>query len=217
MSVNPMEDSAGVRQVGEKSLQKAINLAQHLITVQADVAIRENELKRCKDELRKIEEEQLPNLMDELGLATFSLKDGVTKIDIKSFLKASLPSQVAITKATDPEVRARLVERRTEGLGWLREGQGKSLIKDVVTIDIPSARSSKTAQCNAMERKVNSLLNHARKLHLVTDRSETVHTQSLTSYLKEMLEKGIDIPMNTFAVFEGRKACVNIPRKKKQK
>ena len=216
MKVNPMADAAGFKQVREESLQRAINLAHHLMTVQADVIVRQDELKICKEQQRKIEEEQLPNLMDELGLAEFKLQDGITRIDIKSFLKASLPSQTVILKTTDPEVRARLMERRTEGLEWLRDGQGKSLIKDVVTIDIPSARSAKSAQRNAMERKVNAVLKVAEKMGLLADRSETVHTQSLTSYLKEMLEQGVDIPMDTFAVFEGRKARVSIPKKKQK-
>ncbi len=216
-AVNPMADAAGVKQVSGASLQKAVALAQKLINLQVLSSETEELLKTQKNHLRKIEEEQLPNLMDELGLAEFKLQDGITRIDIKSFLKASLPSQVAILKATDPETRARLVERRIEGLEWLRSGQGKSLIKDVVTIDIPSARSAKSAQRNAMERKVNAVLKIAEKMGLLADRSETVHTQSLTSYLKEMLEQGVDIPMDTFAVFEGRKARVNISRKKKQK
>ena len=76
----------------------------------------EEQLKKAKQGLRKISEDKLPTLMDELDMTTFSTKSGLT-VTIKESIRAS------ITKANNPAAMA-----------WLRENGHEKLIKHEVKI-----------------------------------------------------------------------------------
>lgn len=63
-------------------LQRAVQLAELLLQMRNKVATLEKQLDTAKADLRRVEQEDLPELMQELGLETFKLKTGET-IEVK--------------------------------------------------------------------------------------------------------------------------------------
>lgn len=63
-------------------LQRAVQLAELLIQLRAKVDDLETQLTAAKNDVRRVEQEDLPDLMQELGLETFTLKSG-EKVEVK--------------------------------------------------------------------------------------------------------------------------------------
>ena len=63
-------------------LQRAVQLAELLLQMRNKVQDMEKQLEVAKADLRRVEQEDLPELMQELGLETFKLKTGET-IEVK--------------------------------------------------------------------------------------------------------------------------------------
>lgn len=59
-------------------IQRAVQLATLLVKSQSDVAALELELAEAKAAVQRLEQEDLPELMQELGLASFKLEDGAS-------------------------------------------------------------------------------------------------------------------------------------------
>lgn len=63
-------------------IQRAVQLAELLLQMRNKVLDMEKQLEVAKADLRRVEQEDLPELMQELGLETFKLKTGET-IEVK--------------------------------------------------------------------------------------------------------------------------------------
>lgn len=95
-------------------LQRAVQLAELLLKLRENVARLETELEAAKKDMRRVEQEDLPDLMQELGLETFKLKSGET-IEVK------------------PEVDCGITEeRRAKAHDWLTTNGFGGLIKTEV-------------------------------------------------------------------------------------
>lgn len=95
-------------------LQRAVQLAELLLKLRDNVARLETELEAAKKDMRRVEQEDLPDLMQELGLETFKLKSGET-IEVK------------------PEVDCGITEeRRAKAHDWLTINGFGGLIKTEV-------------------------------------------------------------------------------------
>lgn len=95
-------------------LQRAVQLAELLLKLRENVTRLETELEAAKKDVRRVEQEDLPDLMQELGLETFKLKSGET-IEVK------------------PEVDCGISEeRRAKAHDWLTANGFGGLIKTEV-------------------------------------------------------------------------------------
>lgn len=95
-------------------LQRAVQLAELLIKLRTKVEDLETQLTTAKADVRRVEQEDLPDLMQELGLETFKLKSGET-IEVK------------------PEVDCGISEeRRAKAHDWLTINGFGGLIKTEV-------------------------------------------------------------------------------------
>lgn len=95
-------------------LQRAVQLAELLLKLRQNVERLETELETAKTDMRRVEQEDLPDLMQELGLETFKLTTGET-IEVK------------------PEVDCGISEeRRARAHTWLTENGFGGLIKTEV-------------------------------------------------------------------------------------
>jgi hypothetical protein len=95
-------------------LQRAVQLAELLLKLRENVTRLETELEAAKKDVRRVEQEDLPDLMQELGLETFKLKSGEI-IEVK------------------PEVDCGISEeRRAKAHDWLTVNGFGGLIKTEV-------------------------------------------------------------------------------------
>lgn len=70
-------------------LQRVVQMAELLLKLRENVTRLEAELEAAKKDVRRVEQEDLPDLMQELGLETFKLKSGET-IEVKPEVDCSI-------------------------------------------------------------------------------------------------------------------------------
>jgi hypothetical protein len=130
-----------------------------LLDAQRLVAEAEQLLKEREKVLRKLDEEVLPDIMTRANIDMIGTAYG--NLVLKEDLKARIPS--------DPFARERALE-------WLREHNAEALIKSEVVI-------SETEDQKISEELIDSL----RRMGLSFSKSETVNTNSLAAFFRELL------------------------------
>ena len=170
-----MSDVERLRKLGE------LFLAQREAVERAD-----EELASAKAAFRRTEQEDLPDLMTELGVPMFRLEDGTTIERV-------------------PDVEASLTEAtRAAGLEWLKANQFGGLIKTKVVTEFGRGESETAAQAAQLL---------ADELGLVAEVSEGVHPATLKAFVKEQMAVGSPIPMDTFNVRAFNRAKVKKGKK----
>jgi hypothetical protein len=149
-----------------------------------------------KERITIIDAESIPALMDQCGLKEYSMSDG-TIVSIKEILAASIPSITGINKAKG-EQREQLKERRVEALGWLRSNGGGSIIKNEFIFSLGKDSKNEVLELQSFADEI--------KLPWICD--ESVHAGSLKTFLSEKIEKGDDVPFQTFGVYTGKIAKI---------
>lgn len=162
----------------------------------------EASLKLTNEKINELETLIIPEIMDRMNLGSFTTQRG-DSVNIKSVIQASLPTKTALMKARGEERKA-LLERLNMALSWLREHDGASLIKNKVSVDIGKRDEIADELCKLIQDNY----------HLTPEREEAVHPATLTSFIKEKLNDGEEVPLDTFNVFMGRKAVLKIKGEK---
>ena len=98
-------------------LSQLAKLAEEQLNAEKAVSAAEIAFKNSKERLRDINENQIPELMDSLGLEEFTTTEGL-KITVKETLRASIPKVHSI-----------------EALQWLRDNGHEKLIKHVMEVE----------------------------------------------------------------------------------
>ena len=100
--------------VGDVQLKQAANLAAMIKTETEHVKVLEENLKECKKNLMKLTDEDLPQLLTELGMSSFKMADG-SSVEIKKTYGASIP-----------------VANRAQAYQWLRDNGFGDIVKNFV-------------------------------------------------------------------------------------
>lgn len=153
-------------------------LADEQLRLEALVAGCELQLSKAKDQLKNMAEVQLPEAMDAVGMTEFKTRTGLV-IRIAETIRASIPKA-----------------RSGEAFVWLKEHGQEAMIKSQLTIAFGKGEEEKSKELYA------ELL--AKDFHL--EASSSVHPATLSSWAKEKLEQGDDIPLELFGVFRQRVA-----------
>jgi hypothetical protein len=181
------KESKAPGMVGDSTLNRISQLATQQLELQRAVKVTELELDELKKKLERIEQHDLPEAMDEVGMSEFKLKDG-TKITISSFYNASIPA-----------------ERREEAYTWLDDHEHGGIIKTDVSLNFGRGELE-------IAKEFVTWLNEQRP-ELSPELSQNVHWQTLRAFVREMVESGAALPLDLFGVFIGRKAKLTITAK----
>lgn len=166
-------------------LQRAVQLAELLLKLRQNVERLETELETAKKDMRRVEQEDLPDLMQELGLETFKLTTGET-IEVK------------------PEVDCGISEeRRRAAHDWLTANGFGGLIKTEVVVTFGHGEHD-AAEGFAQECA------QAGKQPAVVER---VHPSTLKSFVKEQMAAGKPVPFDLFAVHPYSKVKITAAKK----
>ena len=175
-------------------------MAQKMYDLENEITSLEEQLKSKKQDLRMLAEQDLPDLMQELNLKDFTLKNGA-KVEVKEVISGSVPSQGAIDRAKEEDKRVELQMLQQQCFDWLRANGGGDLIKSNVEVQFGKDEDE---ACNQFTQKL-------RDEKLYYKRAVGVHPATLNKYIQERLGDGKDVPLEMFRVYTGRKA--NIRRK----
>lgn len=162
-------------------INRLTNLAERQLCLESKVKNIENQLKKAKEELAQVAEVDLPLLMEELGVSSFDLSDGC-KISVKETIRASVS-----------------VARAREAMDWLISHGHQNLIKHEGVIPIND---------DDLTEEQKKLLDEVRGNFEWHD-NRKVHPQTLSAFVREMLEEGQEIPLELFGVHRQRIAKIS--------
>lgn len=133
-------------------------------------------LEAYKEQLRRIEEEEMPSLMDELGITSLTLTTGEQ-------IAMDFSMHCSITKANEEEA-----------FRWLRENNHGDLIKNEMKVKF-----------NRNEDNVVGVVRDVIEQHgLQYEAKQYVHPQTLKSFIKEQMRQKNPPPQDLFGVYVRR-------------
>lgn len=145
----------------------------------------ERELKEEKEKLRKIEEEDIPNLFNEFGLSELKMigEDGEIgdTISIKNIYRGHVSEK-----------------NKPEAFKWLRANNHDDLIKNEIKINFGKGDDEQAS--NLKNKLVSDGISFVDK--------ETVHPQSLSAFIREQTEVGKALPHDLLGVHIVQKARI---------
>lgn len=162
------------------SLNRIVTMAGLLIDQQRHVEELKEELKKAEAKALRMEREDLPELMKELGLSEVTLEDG-TKVTIREEFDAH------ISKAKAPEAHA-----------WLISNGFGGLIKTAVSVTFAHGEHDQAVEAhNALAQKYGDVAPE-----------EKVHPLTLKAFVREQLTAGAAVPFELFGVHPYDKAII---------
>ena len=171
-------------------------MAQQMFDLEEEIVAIELSLKQKKQDLNKLANQDLPDLMQELNIKDFSLNNGA-KVKVEDVVSASVPSQSSIIRAKGDD-KAELEIRQQQCFEWLRANGGAELIKSNVEVQFGR---DEDALCNEFTQELKN-----RSLHY--KRAIGVHPATINSFIKEKIDNGQNIPRDLFKIYEGRRAKI---------
>lgn len=129
---------------------------------------------------REISERKIPDLMQQLG--------GITKLTIQGF-------ELKVVKVYGASISE---QYRDAAFTWLREHQHDALIKNDVIAKFGKGEDKAAAQF------IQLVMSEGYEV----EQKKYVHPQTLKAFVKEQIEKGVDLPQDVFGVFTGYKTTI---------
>ena len=154
-------------------LTQIAELSKLLRNADAQVAALTLELQDAKEEVRRIQEDDLPELMREVGLSEIKLADG---------------SSIKVVDEVDCSISE---ERRYRAHEWLVANGFGGIIKSAITVEF--GRDEHTEALAAAEQ-IHNVTGRDALL------KEGVHPQTLKAFIKEQMAAGQTIPQELFGI-----------------
>lgn len=168
------------------TLTEVMEKAEKAMALQSELDELAAKLADKERELSRIQRYELPDMMEQLGLSELKLEDG-TKLKSESVINASITA-----------------ENKPAAFRWLRENDFDGIIKSSIKADFGKGEISEA-------ERVIKLLDDA---GVAADLSESVHAATLKAFVKERLEAGDNIPVDTFGIFEFKQVKFTKPKRK---
>lgn len=148
------------------------NLVRKLRLIEKDIEDAEVHLKTLKSEKHRLSVENIPQLMDEMGVERLDV-DGVT-VERKMIVSASIP-----------------VDRKEEAFAWLRENGCDDIIKNDVTCSFGKGEDNIAGDVVGLLQDRG--FDPKTKTH--------VHPSTLKAFVKERVTDGKPIDLDMFGAF----------------
>lgn len=172
--------SSGVDAVNDNGLKSVASIARAVAQQEDEVQRLESQLKSAKQQLLKLTDEDLPALLQELGLNSFTLDDG---------------SKVAVKPTYGAHIKA---ENKDAAFDWLRAHEYGDLIKNTVSCQFGRGEDNDAV----------AFMEHAQSLGYATEQKTYVHHSTLKAWVKERVVNGDEFPMELFGAFVGQRATI---------
>ena len=172
-------DADTLEGVEAESGKQLAGLVRQFNTVQQQIDDAEQHIKALKEEKQRIAFEQIPMLMDEMGIERIDVDGAIVKL--KSFVSASIPA-----------------DRKQEAFNWLREHGHEGIIKNEIVVSF--GKGEDNAAGDVMYQLEEKGFHPEQKTH--------IHSMTLKGFIREQVEKGNNIDLDLFGAFVGRTAEV---------
>ena len=192
MKIDLLEDVAP----SSNEIGAIAEMASRMLDLQDEINRTEELLKQQKQDLTKLAEQDLPDLMQELNVKDFTLRNGA-KVQVDDFISGTVPSAGAIDRAKGDD-RVNMEIRQQHCFDWLRGNGAGDLIKN--NVEVQFGRNEDDV-CDEFAIELNSrAINYKR--------SVGVHPSTLNSFIKERMSEGKEVPHDLFKIYTGRRAKI---------
>jgi hypothetical protein len=169
------------------TLELLARLAHESSALEAEILRDSVALEEKNAALSKLMRVRIPEIMGTLGMEEFKLTDG-SVVSVKADIKCG------ITEVNKPAAFA-----------WLEKEHFDGIIKTNVAAQFGKGEMEKAKEALELLEKAG--------FSGSMDRS--IHSATLKSFVKERLENGDNIPVDTFGIFEFKMAKIKLPKPKK--
>lgn len=166
------DEGAALSDIDTGTTRTLSDLVRALRNVEQEIDTTEDYLKSLKQQKHKLSVENIPALMDEMGVDRIDV-DGVT-VTRKMMVHASIP-----------------VERKEEAFSWLRENGLDDIIKNDVSVSFGKGEDNMAGDVVGLLQERG--FDPQTKTH--------IHPSTLKAFVKERLENGKPIDLDMFGAF----------------
>ena len=168
------------------SLKRIKEMADQLLNAEAELKRLQNQLEVAKANHKQIEQIDMPELMREVGLTSFTTEDErVITLEEVVMCGISAENNRAATK-------------------WLDEHGFGGLVKTVMVVDF---NRDDREEALALASEFNEAAK-GKGVRCTTMMNEKVHPSTLKSFVKEQMKKGANVPIDLFSIHTFSKAKV---------
>jgi hypothetical protein len=164
----------------QEGLHTVASMAVAIKNKEAEIEDREVKLKKEKNALLKMTDEDLPTMLAELGLSSMTLDDG---------------SNVTVKQTYGASIR---VDDKPQAFEWLRDNGYDDIIKNQVLCVFGRGEDDQASAFQAL----------AIQQGLAPEQKTDIHPQTLRAFIKERVENGDDFPMELFGAWVGQRAVI---------
>jgi uncharacterized protein YfeS len=165
--------------VGEEGTKKLSSLIRQTVELDKQVKDAEKYLKDLQYKKRTIDEEDIPSLMEELGVQSLTV-DG-NKVSIDKFVSARIPE-----------------DRKDEAFNFIRSiGEG-DIIKNEIVVSFGMGQDNVAGA--VLDDLSNQGLDPAQKTH--------IHPMTLRTWAKNRIEANQEIDFDVFGIYVGNRAKI---------
>jgi len=170
----------------EASLENLVKNAEEMAELKGTIESIEGTLSELTKQYNYISQEVIPNMLDELGLKTFELKDG-SKITVKDFMSGSLPKDE---------------EKFAQAIDWLKDNDLEGILKTDVSMKFGKGED------NFAKNAIELLKENGYE----PDSKYGVHPQTLYSSLRELIKNDVSVPFEMLGIYAGKKADIKLKK-----
>jgi len=175
-----LKKATSVEKIDQNGLTSVAELARQIRDKEATIDALEHTLKDSKKDLQKLTDEEMPAMLAEIGISSFTLDDGST-VEVKQTYGASI-----------------LVQNRPTAFEWLRDHQYDDIIKNTVLCQFGRGEDDQASAFSAF----------AEEKGFIPQQKTEVHPQTLRAFVKERCEAGEEFPRELFGAWVGQRAII---------
>ena len=178
-SINFEEDQQDAMKKTD-NIQSLADQVERLESLNARLALQEDNLKNTKKDIERLSGEVIPTMMSEMGLAELKLEDG-------SHLKVSTSYKAHITEAN-----------KEMAFNWIRDNGLGDIIKNEISVSFGRDEDNKAA----------SYAELAKGQGFQPTQKMKVEPMTLKALVRERIEAGKEMPTEIFGVFSENKTTI---------
>ena len=174
-----MFDDTTLDKIEENTMKSLSSLVKDLDQLTIDINKKEEELKSLKLQKHLMSTEQIPAMMDEMGVQRLDVEN--LSVSLKPLINASIPPT-----------------RRDEAYQWLRENDLDDIIKNDVIMSFGKGE----------DNMAGDIMYELEQRGMHPEKKTHIHSMTLKAFIRERVEKGLPIDLDLFGAFVARTADI---------
>ena len=174
-----MFDDTTLDKVQQGDMKTLSSLVKDLDQLTIDINEKEEELKSLKLQKHLMSTEQIPAMMDEMGVQRLDVEN--LSVSLKPLINASIPPT-----------------RREEAYQWLRENDLDDIIKNDVILSFGKGE----------DNIAGDIMYDLEQRGMHPEKKTHIHSMTLKAFIRERVEKGLPIDLDLFGAYVARIADI---------